>query len=270
MRDDTVDPRIDKMVAALYGELSESEERAFHRLLEKDAELRAEWEELSEGRKMLAGWQVEERVPSFVLVGGENERRVSAESGGGLLDKLRDLVRSLGPGPVWGLATAAAAFFAFVLADARFQSRLERELAVRDAATAPAPQERSGSRGTLPGLGEGRPVLESTSGEIRQVSADSPYLTTGDLESYNTELMTTLVELLNQYDARRADEVNGLVQALYERLNSQQVFDYRQVNNRIDAVGAELLLQKDRHERALDELIGPARIEPAPTTGTEE
>jgi hypothetical protein len=260
------------MVAALYGELSESEERAFKRLLEKDPTLRAEWEELSEGRQILAGWEVEERVPSFILVEGEEEAPVARPAGEGLFARLRSAIAGLGAGPAWGLATATAAFFAFVIADARFQSRLERELAARDAESmsAPAPRGSVTPRDPFAELGNGRPVLDDSSGEIRQVSSDKPFVTTDDLQSYNSELMTTLVELLNQYDARRADEVNGLVQALYERLNSQQVFDYRQVNNRIDAVGTELLLQKDRHERALDELLGPARFEETPTTGMEE
>jgi anti-sigma factor RsiW len=286
MRDETVDPRIDKMVAALYGELSESEERAFHRLLDKDEALRAEWEELQEGRKLLAGWKVEERVPSFVLVEGEEAERAPARAGGSWLQRFRDSVRSLGAGPAWGLATAAAALFAFVLADMRFQSRLEQELAARlpdsrpalNAAPAAADDPLAGlGRGqSVEPVGPGRATIvpQDPGSEIRQVSSKGSFLTQDDLSTYNSELMTTLVDLLNQYDARRADEVSGLVQALYERVNSQQVFDYRQVNNRIDAVGAELLLQKDRHERTLDQLLGPARVNgdsgQAPTTDREE
>ncbi|MGH2569587.1 MAG: hypothetical protein ACRDGR_00085, partial [bacterium] len=106
-------------------------------------------------------------------------------------------------------------------------------------------------------------------GEIVRVGSDG-YLTPNDLQNYNGELMTVLVDLLNQYDARRADDVNGLVQALYERVNRQQVFDNRQLNNRIDAVGAELLLEKDRHERALDQLLGPPRNAETPASGSEK
>jgi hypothetical protein len=269
MTHENVDPRIDKMIAALYGELSESEERAFRRLLEKDAALRAEWEELSGSRKVLAGWSVEERVPSFVLIEDERQAPAPAPAAGGLLARIGDVLRSLGPGPVWGLATAAAAFIAFVLADLRFQGRLERELAARDAAVAPAPAV--AERDALPQLGTGRPIEPAAdAGEMLRVGSDTQYLTPSDLQNYNGELMTVLVDLLNQYDARRADEVNGLVQALYERINRQQVFDYRQINNRIDAVGAELLLEKDRHERALDELLGPVRKAETPASGSEE
>jgi hypothetical protein len=149
----------------------------------------------------------------------------------------------------------------------RFQGRLERELAARDAAVAPPATV---TRDPLADLGKGLP-LERTgdAAEILQVGSDTRYLTAEDLQKYNGELMATLVELLNQYDSRRADDVNGLVQALYERINRQQLFDSRQLNNRIDAVGAELLLEKDRHERALDELLGPARKTKTPA-GSEE
>jgi len=268
MRDETVDPRIDKMIAALYGELSESEDRAFRRLLEKDEALRAEWEELKEGQDFLAGWKVEERVPSFVLM-GEASAPPSPASGGWLV-RLREAIGSVGAGPAWGLATATAAFFAFVLADARFQRKLEHELALRDAQTATSPPRPSPGRDLIAELGGGRSI-EGGQGAagIVQTGSDA-FLTSDDLQSYNTELMRTLVELLNEYDARRTDEVSGLIKALYERLNSQQVFDYRQINNRIDAVGAELLLEKDRHDRALDELLGPARDTTAPTTGGKE
>jgi hypothetical protein len=268
MRDETVDPRIDKMIAALYGELSESEERAFRRLLEKDERLRAEWEELSASRRLLAGWSVEERVPSFVLIEGEREARVTAPAPGGFLARLGQALRALGPGPVWGLATATAAFVAFVLADMRFERRLERELAARDAALAPPPA--ATTRDPFAELGAGRAIEPAgEAAELVQVGSDTRYLTADDLQKYNGELMTTLVELLNQYDARRADDVNGLIQALYERVNRQQLFDSRQLNNRIDAVGAELLLEKDRHERALDDLLGPARNAETPA-GSEK
>jgi len=105
-------------------------------------------------------------------------------------------------------------------------------------------------------------------------SASGPFVTPEDLNNYHQELMTSLVSLLNDYDARRAEDVSGLVQSLYERVNNQQLYDYRQVNDRIDALGAELLFQEDRHEQSLDELLGPERSgrqgNPAPTNETEE
>ena len=39
--------------------------------LEKDPELRAEWESLQQSRNVLAAWKVEETVPSFVMLEGE-------------------------------------------------------------------------------------------------------------------------------------------------------------------------------------------------------
>jgi len=112
MRGESIDPRIDKMMAALYGELSEAEERAFLRLLEKDDALRAEWDELRESRELLAGWKVEESVPCFILMEGERAPRRTPSAG--WLERLRGAVRNLGAVPTWGLATAAVAVLAFV------------------------------------------------------------------------------------------------------------------------------------------------------------
>ena len=63
-RHDAVDPKIDRLIAALYGEMSDAERRDFDAELAADPALRAEWEEISGTRSLLAGWELEERVPS--------------------------------------------------------------------------------------------------------------------------------------------------------------------------------------------------------------
>jgi anti-sigma factor RsiW len=124
MSDEKIDPRIDRMMAALYGELTESEERAFRRLLEKDDRLRVEFEELKETRRLLGGWEVEERVPSFVLIDGEGERAAGrpAAIGSGWLERVRGALRGLGATPAWGLATAAVVLLVLAIAGFRIES----------------------------------------------------------------------------------------------------------------------------------------------------
>jgi anti-sigma factor RsiW len=48
-----LDPRIDKLVALLYGELPETEAREVRAMIEADPGLRHEWEELQGTREML-------------------------------------------------------------------------------------------------------------------------------------------------------------------------------------------------------------------------
>ena len=65
MTADALDPHRDRMIAALYGELSAEEERALHEALAMDAGLRAEWEELTAARGFLQESRVEEKAPAF-------------------------------------------------------------------------------------------------------------------------------------------------------------------------------------------------------------
>jgi len=69
MRDDSIDPRKEKLVAFLYGEMTGAEAREMEQMLESDLDLRAELEELREMKGILGEWDVEEKEPSFVLVG---------------------------------------------------------------------------------------------------------------------------------------------------------------------------------------------------------
>lgn len=258
MRED-VDPRIDKMIAFLYGELPPSEEKAFRRLLEKDAALRAELEELSQARGALAGWEVEEHVPSFVLVDSGAERPARSRARGiGFLERLSDSLRSFGAAPAWAFATAAVALV--VLAAAGFRvERVAGGLAFRfggDRAATSVPE-------TLPGVGPGQPLelasrpAETGGGSVVPVSGT--YLTREEFDSYNADLMNTLVGLLNRYDERRDQETVDLLQAFYGKINDRQVWDYERINRRIDALGADLLLETNR-SRSLEELLQSATV----------
>ena len=275
MRED-VDPRIDKMIAFLYGELPPAEEKAFRRLLEKDDALRAEWEELSGTRGTLAAWKVEEHVPSFVLVDGGGKAKAEAKrtagAGAGAWRRFLDSLRPVAMSPAWGLAAAAVALV--VLAAGGFRvERVPQGVAFRfggSGASAPAGD-------VLPGVGDGQPLELATrppaSGSATPglVPVSGSYLTQDEFNAYNTDLMTTLVSLLNRYDEQRDKETTDLLQGLYAKINERQMFDYERTNRRIDALGAGLLLESSRTKTIDDVLEGatrPAR-DPAPTAGKE-
>jgi hypothetical protein len=110
-------------------------------------------------------------------------------------------------------------------------------------------------------IGEG-PALElarrgDPSGSVITPATADRFLTKDEFASENTELMTTLADLLNRHEARRESDVAGLVESLYTRVSSQQLYDYRELKNRIDALGVELALERRRVDHDLGELIGP-------------
>jgi hypothetical protein len=255
------------MMAALYGELSESEERAFHRLLEADDVLRAEWNELQESRNVLAAWQVEERVPSFVLLEGAAERNAASgapPAGGGWFRRLIEPLRGFGTSPAWGLATAVVAILAFLIADSRVDDKVSQEIAAleaRSATQAPTGMPRDAARpagvtmeeflAAAPGSADSRP-----GGEI--VPASAEYVTQAELQARNDALVQSLVRLLNEYGERHDQSTLDLMQAMYERVNQQQLYDYRQLAGSVEDVRQELRLNRTEAEQQIEDLLGPA------------
>jgi hypothetical protein len=277
------DPRIDKMMASLYGELPEAEERAFRRLLEKDDALRMEYEELAGTRDMLAGWEVEELVPSFVLVEGTAARRApSAPAGDGLWDRLVAAVRSFAVTPAWGLAAAAGVVLVLAMADFRVQ-RVDGGIAFRfgeastpqQVASTPTPEQGASFPDArdlaIDGLPTTRPSTADSPGNV-VTPVSTGFVTQEELDHNNAQFMLSLTELLNAYGRQRDQRVSEGFQTLYQQVVSQQNYDYQELAGRIDVLGRELLLETDRSQRGF-EAIGTA-LQPdtatAPTGNEEE
>ncbi|GJM45151.1 MAG: hypothetical protein DHS20C21_19930 [Gemmatimonadota bacterium] len=251
-----VDPRIDKMMAYLYGELPEAEERAFRRLLEKDDALRAEFEELTETRELLGGWEVEERVPSFVLVEGAGA--TAAAQGGGRLAKILEPFRGFAVTPAWGLAAAAAILLVLAVGGFRVD-RVDGGIALRfgeptdPAVTEVAQPAPSNVPTNLEEFRSSIPI--ESSGREDLVVPASAYVTREDLKTYDENLILMLSELLNAYARNRDREVTEGFQSVYQEVNARQDYDYQQLSGRIDVLGRELLLETDRSARGFQEIL---------------
>ncbi len=269
MTDQTPDPRIDRMMAALYGELPEAEERAFRRLLEKDPALRAEFEELQGTRGMLAGWEVKERAPSFVMVDSPSREREGetgrgarrAATGMGWLDRILASVRSFGARPAWGLATAAVAVLILAMTGFRVE-RLDGGLAFRFGD--PQPQVASTST-ALDRLGSGRSIdgfsasgtqfpRDAREGQLIPVSAVD-MVTRGEYDERNSELLMSLASLLNDYGERRDDEVEDVLRNYFLETRSRQDQDYRELNRRIDTLGFQIMREAGYDPGRQDDLL---------------
>src|SRR4026208_1437243 len=103
MTNESLDPKRERLIAYLYGEMTEEESKSFVQLMESDATLRDEFDELRGAREVLAGWRVPEPTPSFVFL-NETARRPE----GAPWWKRFSFLRGTG-GFGLGLATAAAA-----------------------------------------------------------------------------------------------------------------------------------------------------------------
>ncbi len=278
MKDGPLDPRIDKLIASLYGELPEAEERELQRLLAEDGALRAEWEELRATRALLKGWEVEEAPPNFVIVGGAVG--AAPAHAAGALGRWRARLARLAPAPAWGLAAAALFLGILALADFRVR-RIEGGLAFGfgDRAERSAPADDAPST-ALPARGE----EPATTADVVPVSGSGaatpagapPYFTRDEFKAYADGMARTMVALLNDYSSRRDKEVSRALVSLYQELNQKQTFAYDDLRDRIDAVGVGLVLEQTKTGAQLDDLLDKSREgalntrNPSPTEKTEE
>jgi len=277
MKDDPVDPRLEKLVASLYNELSEEDERALQREIEADPGLRAEWEELRSTRSLFGTLEVEEEIPSFVLVDPAPAEPVRERAGFGA--RLTGLWAWGG----WAVAAAAVLFLLFGMGgvhvqklDNGFAFRFGRDAAtvspVNDAAheaptqlTSLDPRREAVAPGTTPNAAQ-NVTLEPVQG----------YMTQAEFDARSQETLKMVVALLNDYRSRRDQELSTMMQAVYGRLNDQQASDYRDLRGRIEAVGLGLREEQDRQHAFLQDLLGvpggdsAAVTNPAGTSGSRE
>ncbi|MBD3161624.1 MAG: hypothetical protein GF346_05280, partial [Candidatus Eisenbacteria bacterium] len=102
--DGPLDPRREKLIGLLYGELSEAEEKEIRREIAGDATLRRDFEELVATRQLLGEWKIEEESPRYQFLDREPTARRSDPDGP--LARLRRKIGSWTALP-WAVATAA-------------------------------------------------------------------------------------------------------------------------------------------------------------------
>jgi hypothetical protein len=300
MKEEPVDPRMEKLVASLYKELSPAEERELEAQLERDPELRAEWDDLVSTRSMFGAWELEEKVPSFVFVDPAPSRRSEV----GLWEGVRQ--RFGGFFAVSGWAVAAAAILVMVLAVKGYRiEEIDGGYAIRQAPrnnSAPGPVD---------------PVMEPRDQAERDVAPDSPietpdriidssrdqagrepnvrerqasdvvrspspvqlvngnYVTEQEFEEKSTAMLRMFAELMNDYRARRDVEMAAMLRNMYGQLNDKQFADYSELRGRIEAVGLGLMAEQSRTNSRIEDIFeqtGTDSLAPAEKSpdGTED
>lgn len=256
MSQDTLDPRREQMIAALYGELSPEDEAAFHAQLEGDASLRAQWDELRETRSLLGEWTVDEDPsPSFVFLDrDETPRPARSGFGARILARLR--------GPAWGLA-AAAAMAVLVFAGFRVD-RVDGGLAFR---FGPGPA-RIVTEGGLAAPGHvadtGTPldVMPGESAASRPTAlpagADAP-------------MLRTVSAMLSDYQDQRNAELAYILRGMMDQMRSERAKELDDLKARVDVL-TMLLAQQNRSNAQIRTLIdrGQDTRNPAPLNPDED
>jgi hypothetical protein len=296
MTEAKIDALRQRMVAALYGELSPEEHREFEAALAADESLRREWEELRGARAFLTAAPLEDEVPQFVFLDPEPaagragtasvRARVGRRLGWGWLASWRS--------PVGGFALAGAAVIVLLLFGLRVD-RTPAGLVVRFGTPAPETiamlgngspgvrlEPNAGGPGRPAGSGTGAADLSGMTGGgsvvsgvkgadgVSGVSATDVaggagvYLTRAEFAAYANQLADALESGLSDYQFQGRGETALLMKQLYDELSRARERDRDAINARIDELWARLV---DAAARGAIGAAPPAGAVPAPAPG---
>ena len=261
MKNEPIDPKRERLIAYLYGEMTEDESKSFVRMLETDETLREEFEELRGAREILADWRVTEPTPSFVFL---NETAGRPE-GAAWWKRFSFLGGAGGFG--LGLATAGAA--ALILAFTGFRmEQVDGGLAFRfgEEKERPLPV----AERLIPSRSEPLDFAansRATEPDAATASAASnEYITRAEFEKLSGQMVGSVVDLLNEYGNQQNQEVTGVLQAMYAQLSDRQSRDSEEIRHRMSALGVELLLRQAKNKPT----SGDLRMQPTSSTEVSE
>lgn len=259
MTENPLDPRMEKLVALLYGELSAEEERLLRLQIESDPALRAEWESLGGTRSLMQAWENEDAPPQFVFLQEDESKQAVTRvirPATGWRARMRGLL--LGSG--WAVAAAAivvallaANDFRVVRKDGALTFRFgapAEQLAANNPVTSYQPQ---GVPLEMPQSQAAPGGIEATDPLIRQASA--PYLTREEFEAYNAGMAKTMIALLNEYGRQQDQEVAGVLTLALGEIAAKQGQDYDELRSRIEAMRLGMGDEQYRRGQQVDYLM---------------
>jgi hypothetical protein len=261
------DPRQQRLVALLYGELTDADAEATRREIDADPDLRRAWEEIRDAREALGELGVEAAGPapawsplaegsSLRSIGDSFQRRrqpgpqPSPQPGRQPGAHRRHRLRELALGSAWGVAAAAVLLLALGLARFRVE-RVENGLAFRVGAT-------RATGGALPGAvaGHGAGAAEPAVTAAYGFPTPEPvYVTRDELSDYSAEIGRRLAVLLDDHARRRDTETAAWMQIAIEEMSRRQARDYGDLRYQIQQVGIGLARGQYRANEQIDWLL---------------
>ncbi len=232
MKDESLDPKRQTLIAALYGELDAEELAQFQALLDADATLRAEWDELRETRALLETATVNEpaHTPEFVFIA-----RVQREA-----KPKRRFAWLPGFSPAWGFASVAACLAILMGAGLRMD-HVDNGLVLRfgpapvtkpASSTSPAQQQETPSTSYSPPI--------STNGPTRGETIAQVGVTRDDLNQYSTRMLDALTRLVEDSQDRQRKEFAYMMGRFYEEMSDENQRKYESLRSRMDGIGLGL------------------------------
>ena len=255
MTKESLDPRKQMLVAALYGELSAEEEAEFEAMLATDETLRAEFEELGGTRAFLGEWEFSDPVPSFVFM----DREPEAGSARGLWVRLAARMQT--PIPTWGFAAATVAMAVLILTGFRVDW-VDNGIAFRFGNPPPVtiPQDMAGTNPTPLGVAAG----QHAGIRAQPVMQQGIPVTREDLDLHSGGIMHAMSSMLDDYQGKRNAELAYILQAFYEELLLARQREYAELRAQMEGMGMGLMAEQSMTNQALNDLIQRGEGNPVP------
>ena len=246
MKDESLDPKRQTMIAALYGELDADELVKFEALLNQDATLREEWDELREARALLETATVNEpaHTPEFVFI-DRSQREAKPKRRFAWLPTWS---------PAWGFASVAACLAVLMGAGLRMD-RVDNALVLRfGAGPAPKAPVSTAQPGSLshPPITQ-PPIIEKT----------AQPLTAEDLNQYSTQMLDALTRLVSDSQDRQRKEFADLMGQFYDVMSKEQQRKYQSLVQRMDGIGLGLKYEQQRTNQQISWLTDQVRSTPS-------
>jgi hypothetical protein len=249
------EPIPEKLVALLYGELSEAEAEDLRARIAADPSLQEAWEALDRSHRLMMSSEDEEAPPRYVFVptsGGPIGLPGRRVPGRGV--NWRSALMLSG----WGVAVAAVLVAVLSTRGPQLFPR-GREL---------RPSVIPSGQASWPGVGftppSGSPVGPTTGFTTPTGSLMMPagwggtpsesYVTREELQAYTSDLSALMIELLDRYGQEQDRRMVQYLDVLYNHWNTMRGRDYQQLEGRLEAVRLGVLEGQRRTENSVDDL----------------
>ena len=261
MSQDAMDPRKEKLIAALYGELSPEDEREFEAMLAEDGELRSEFEELQGTRTFLKQWELPDAAPNFVFM--DEKLESAGREGQGFWARLKRGLSA--PIPSWGFAGATMALAVLILTG--FRVDWVNHGVVFRFGSEPATVATTEFPGVDTRIGMANGPADITARPVMQQGLP---VTRDDLDRYSGGMMQAMSNMLDSRQTKQNTELAYILQAFYEELHLQRERDYDELRAQVQGVGLGLMAEQSMTNAALKSLMGRDGTLPLPLNNQKE
>ena len=248
MKDTTLDPKRQLLIAALYGELDADGEARFQAAIDEDPALRAEWDELRETRALLESASAPEPAITreFVFVRPPETKPTWRQ-------------RIFAFSPAWGFASVACGLVILLGAGLRLD-QVDNGLVLR---FGPAPLPPVQEEQVTPSTNHPEVEVPIPPDGTRATPISGP-VTREDLNQYSTRMLKAMETMVDDAQMEHNQRMARILGQFYEEMSDEQDRKYQILRQRLDGVGLGLMSEQTRMNQQISRLIDHGPVNEMP------